>query len=194
MSIRPQKPAPATPAPGKLPITELAEMKTRRQPIVMVTAYDAPGGRLADEAGADLVLVGDSAAMTVLGHAAETQFTGPPNFSGARPGATVLVLGAGLAGMVAAGVRAKSILAPRKTRYAAPASLIRRNAEVDAASSADSPNAAANVWMTEPAAIPRADAIPAPRPCAMLRPRMNIVSCPGVRFSRMPATRKTPKS
>jgi 3-methyl-2-oxobutanoate hydroxymethyltransferase len=43
-------------------------MKRRHQPIVMVTAYDAPGGRLADEAGADLVLVGDSAAMTVLGH------------------------------------------------------------------------------------------------------------------------------
>jgi 3-methyl-2-oxobutanoate hydroxymethyltransferase len=68
MSIRPQRPAPATPAPGKLPITELAEMKARRQPIVMVTAYDAPGGRLADQAGADLVLVGDSAAMTMLGH------------------------------------------------------------------------------------------------------------------------------
>jgi 3-methyl-2-oxobutanoate hydroxymethyltransferase len=68
MSIRPQKPAPATPAPGRLPLTELAEMKTRRQPIVMVTAYDAPGGRLADAAGADLVLVGDSAAMTMLGH------------------------------------------------------------------------------------------------------------------------------
>jgi 3-methyl-2-oxobutanoate hydroxymethyltransferase len=68
MSIRPQQPAPATPAPGKLPLTELAEMKARRQPIVMVTAYDAPGGRLADQAGADLVLVGDSAAMTVLGH------------------------------------------------------------------------------------------------------------------------------
>jgi 3-methyl-2-oxobutanoate hydroxymethyltransferase len=43
-------------------------MKARRQAIVMVTAYDAPGGRLADQAGADLVLVGDSAAMTVLGH------------------------------------------------------------------------------------------------------------------------------
>src|SRR5712691_3833945 len=43
-------------------------MKTRRQPIVMVTAYDAPGGRLADASGIDLVLVGDSAAMTVLGH------------------------------------------------------------------------------------------------------------------------------
>ena len=68
MSIRPQKPAPATPAPGRLPITDLAEMKQRRQPIVMVTAYDAPGGRLADRAGADLILVGDSAAMTVLGH------------------------------------------------------------------------------------------------------------------------------
>ena len=68
MSIRPQKPAPATPAPGKLPLTELAEMKARRQPIVMVTAYDAPSGRLADAAGVDLVLVGDSAAMTVLGH------------------------------------------------------------------------------------------------------------------------------
>jgi 3-methyl-2-oxobutanoate hydroxymethyltransferase len=68
MSIRPQRPAPATPAPGKLPITELPEMKARHQPIVMVTAYDAPSGRLADEAGADLVLVGDSAAMTVLGH------------------------------------------------------------------------------------------------------------------------------
>jgi 3-methyl-2-oxobutanoate hydroxymethyltransferase len=68
MSIRPQKPVPATPAPGKLPLTELAEMKARQQPIVMVTAYDAPGGRLADQAGVDLVLVGDSAAMTVLGH------------------------------------------------------------------------------------------------------------------------------
>ena len=69
MSIRPQHPAPATPAPGKLPLTELAEMKSRHQPIVMVTAYDAPGGRLADSAGVDLVLVGDSAAMTMLGHA-----------------------------------------------------------------------------------------------------------------------------
>jgi 3-methyl-2-oxobutanoate hydroxymethyltransferase len=68
MSTRPRTPAPNTPAPGKLPITELAGMKERGQPIVMVTAYDAPSGRLADEAGADVVLVGDSAAMTVLGH------------------------------------------------------------------------------------------------------------------------------
>jgi monoamine oxidase len=41
-------------------------------------------------------------AMTALGHAAETQFTGPPKLSGAKSGSTVLVLGAGLAGMVAA--------------------------------------------------------------------------------------------
>jgi 3-methyl-2-oxobutanoate hydroxymethyltransferase len=68
MTTRPRTPAPGTPAPGKLPITELAEMKARRQPIVMVTAYDAPGGRLADAAGADIILVGDSAAMVVLGH------------------------------------------------------------------------------------------------------------------------------
>jgi 3-methyl-2-oxobutanoate hydroxymethyltransferase len=68
MSTRPRIPAPGTPAPGKLPITELVEMKQRRQPIAMVTAYDAPSGRLADEAGVDMILVGDSAAMTVLGH------------------------------------------------------------------------------------------------------------------------------
>lgn len=41
-------------------------------------------------------------AMTALGHAAESQFTGPPQLSGAKPGASVLVLGAGLAGMLAA--------------------------------------------------------------------------------------------
>lgn len=41
-------------------------------------------------------------AMTVLGHAAESQFTGPPKLTGAKPGATVLVLGAGLAGMLSA--------------------------------------------------------------------------------------------
>ncbi len=68
MSTRPRIPAPGAPAPGKLPLTDLAGMKERRQPIVMVTAYDAPSGRLADAAGVDVVLVGDSAAMTVLGH------------------------------------------------------------------------------------------------------------------------------
>ena len=51
MSIRPQQPAPATPAPGKLPLTELPEMKACRQPIVMVTAYDAPGGATGGRGG-----------------------------------------------------------------------------------------------------------------------------------------------
>ncbi len=59
---------PTTPTAGKLPLTELAELKRRGEPIVMVTAYDYPSGRLADAAGVDVVLVGDSAAMTVLGH------------------------------------------------------------------------------------------------------------------------------
>ena len=68
MTTRPRKPAPGTPAPGKVALTELAELKERRQPIAMITAYDAPSGRLADAAGADIILVGDSAAMTVLGH------------------------------------------------------------------------------------------------------------------------------
>jgi 3-methyl-2-oxobutanoate hydroxymethyltransferase len=38
------------------------------EPLVMVTAYDAPGARIADEAGVDIILVGDSVAMVVLGH------------------------------------------------------------------------------------------------------------------------------
>jgi 3-methyl-2-oxobutanoate hydroxymethyltransferase len=54
--------------PGKLAITELLAMKRRGAKIAMVTAYDAAGARLAEAAGIDVVLVGDSAAMVVLGH------------------------------------------------------------------------------------------------------------------------------
>jgi 3-methyl-2-oxobutanoate hydroxymethyltransferase len=68
MTTRPRKPAPGTPAPGKLPLPELAEMKRRGERIVMITAYDAPSGAVADAAGVDIVLVGDSAAMVMLGH------------------------------------------------------------------------------------------------------------------------------
>jgi 3-methyl-2-oxobutanoate hydroxymethyltransferase len=68
MTTRPRKPAPGTPAPGKLALPEVAEMKRRGDRIVMVTAYDAPSGRIADDAGVDLILVGDSAAMVMLGH------------------------------------------------------------------------------------------------------------------------------
>lgn len=68
MSTRPRTGGPGASAPGKLPITDLSGMKESRSPIAMITAYDAPSGRLADAAGADVILVGDSAAMTVLGH------------------------------------------------------------------------------------------------------------------------------
>ncbi len=52
------------------PVTlpRLAEMKAAGEPIVMVTAYDYPSARVAEEAGADIVLVGDTAAMVVLGY------------------------------------------------------------------------------------------------------------------------------
>jgi 3-methyl-2-oxobutanoate hydroxymethyltransferase len=68
MSTRPRTPAPATPAPGTLALPELLEMKRRGDKIAMLTAYEAPAALLADEAGAELVLVGDSAAMVMLGH------------------------------------------------------------------------------------------------------------------------------
>ncbi|HXH98220.1 MAG TPA: 3-methyl-2-oxobutanoate hydroxymethyltransferase [Gaiellaceae bacterium] len=65
MSESPQRYASWT--AGKLPLPELAEMKRRGEKIVMVTAYDAPSGRLADAAGVDLLLVGDSSGMVVHG-------------------------------------------------------------------------------------------------------------------------------
>lgn len=51
----------------KLTIPELGAMKARGERIVMVTAYDAPSARLANDEGIDVILVGDSAAMTVFG-------------------------------------------------------------------------------------------------------------------------------
>jgi 3-methyl-2-oxobutanoate hydroxymethyltransferase len=60
--------------PGRLPMTLplLMEKKRLGDPIVMVTAYDYPSARAAEAAGVDLVLVGDSAATTVLGYNATT--------------------------------------------------------------------------------------------------------------------------
>jgi 3-methyl-2-oxobutanoate hydroxymethyltransferase len=75
MSTRPRTPAPSTPAPGKLPLPELVEMKRRGDKIVMITAYDAPAARLADEAGVELILVGDTAAMVMLGHSSTIPVT-----------------------------------------------------------------------------------------------------------------------
>ena len=53
-----------------LPVTlpRLAEKRRLGEPIVMVTAYDFPSAQVAEAAGVDMVLVGDSAAMTVLGY------------------------------------------------------------------------------------------------------------------------------
>jgi 3-methyl-2-oxobutanoate hydroxymethyltransferase len=55
---------------GPLPMTlpRLAEKKALGEQIVMVTAYDYPSAQVAQAAGVDLVLVGDSGAMTVLGY------------------------------------------------------------------------------------------------------------------------------
>jgi 3-methyl-2-oxobutanoate hydroxymethyltransferase len=65
---------PAPSDPGRLPMTLplLIEKKRLGDPIVMVTAYDYPSARAAEAAGVDLVLVGDSAATTVLGYSATT--------------------------------------------------------------------------------------------------------------------------
>jgi 3-methyl-2-oxobutanoate hydroxymethyltransferase len=52
----------------KVTVPALAEMKRQGKPISALTAYDYSSSRLADEAGIDLVLVGDSLAMVVLGH------------------------------------------------------------------------------------------------------------------------------
>jgi 3-methyl-2-oxobutanoate hydroxymethyltransferase len=56
--------------PGRAAVTlaTLAERKAAGEPVVMVTAYDHPSAVIADEAGVDVVLVGDSAANVVLGY------------------------------------------------------------------------------------------------------------------------------
>ncbi len=52
----------------KVTLPQLLEMRERGQRITMITAYDYPTGVFADRAGIDIVLVGDSMAMTVLGY------------------------------------------------------------------------------------------------------------------------------
>jgi len=67
-----QCPSPAGPTPGgvslpKVTMPALGEMKRQGKPICALTAYDYATARLVDEAGVDLILVGDSLAMVVLG-------------------------------------------------------------------------------------------------------------------------------
>src|SRR5258708_38996596 len=54
----------------RLPVTlpQIAEKKRLGEPIVMITAYDYPSAQVAEATGVDVVLVGDSGAMTVLGY------------------------------------------------------------------------------------------------------------------------------
>ena len=69
MSSRQRITAPAPPRKRKsVTLSTLGEKKALGEPIVMVTAYDYPSASVAEEAGVDLVLVGDSGAMTVLGY------------------------------------------------------------------------------------------------------------------------------
>lgn len=68
MSTHPIIKAPS--GPERLPMTVpgLMDRKRSGEPLVMVTCYDYPSARIVEEAGVDLVLVGDTAAMTVLGY------------------------------------------------------------------------------------------------------------------------------
>ena len=68
MSTRPTQPPAVT-------LFKLVEKKALGEPIAMVTAYDYPSAQVAEEAGVDVVLVGDSGAMTVLGYSSTVPVT-----------------------------------------------------------------------------------------------------------------------
>jgi len=68
VSARPDQGAGDAGARMPMTIPRLGEMKLAAERIVMVTAYDHPSAQIVDDAGVDVVLVGDSAAMTVLGY------------------------------------------------------------------------------------------------------------------------------
>ena len=72
------RPARASAPPAKraaVTLSKLGERKALGEPIVMVTAYDYPSAQVAEEAGVDVVLVGDSGAMTVLGYPSTVPIT-----------------------------------------------------------------------------------------------------------------------
>jgi 3-methyl-2-oxobutanoate hydroxymethyltransferase len=68
MSVTKLRPAAAVPIPRRTTSEALLQKKLAHQPISAMTAYDYPTARLVDEAGIDLVLVGDSLGMVVLGY------------------------------------------------------------------------------------------------------------------------------
>ncbi|HPB45848.1 MAG: 3-methyl-2-oxobutanoate hydroxymethyltransferase [Microthrixaceae bacterium] len=61
--------------PVTVPAVASTKVRNGADPMVMVTAYDAPGARIADAAGVDMILVGDSLAMVVLGYDDTLQVT-----------------------------------------------------------------------------------------------------------------------
>ena len=61
-----------TPAPKRFRIHHFADKKARREPITMLTCYDAVTARLFDESGVDSLLVGDSYGNTLLGYSSTT--------------------------------------------------------------------------------------------------------------------------
>ena len=65
----------ASRAPMTVPAVRHRKVRNGEEPLVMVTAYDAPSARVADEAGVDMILVGDSVAMVVLGYDDTLQVT-----------------------------------------------------------------------------------------------------------------------
>ncbi len=75
MSDKPERPSDSTyggasaPSPKKITVPDVVAMKRDRRRITMMTAYDAAFARLVDRAGIDILLVGDSAGMVVLGYA-----------------------------------------------------------------------------------------------------------------------------
>jgi 3-methyl-2-oxobutanoate hydroxymethyltransferase len=72
MSAHPNIQAPADASRLPMTLPRLFEKKRLGEPVVMVTAYDYPSARAAEAGNVDLVLVGDSAATTVLGHTSTT--------------------------------------------------------------------------------------------------------------------------
>jgi len=60
---------------SRVTVNSLRALKASAQPIVMLTAYDFPSAYLAEAAGVDCVLVGDSLGMTVLGHSSTLPVT-----------------------------------------------------------------------------------------------------------------------
>lgn len=75
MSTRPPDAAESQAAETPVTVPAVVARKRADEPFVMVTAYDAPTARIADRGGADIVLVGDSLGMVVLGYDSTLQVT-----------------------------------------------------------------------------------------------------------------------